>query len=660
MAKVTKQDVFIDFETFATVDLRTSSAYVYASDENTDIICMAYAIGNGPVKLWLPGEKLPKFLSNLEGITIHAHNANFERLIARHVCVKKFGWPEIPDETWCCTAAMAAAASLPRSLDGAAKALGLKEQKDGAGKKDMLRLCKPVLKKGERIRITKEMEPERYEPTYKYCLNDEFVERAIYKVLPRLIDMEEEVYHLDARINDRGLPVDMEEVRAGIRLCDEFARQKNLELAQLTGGAVKTATQSVALTEWLNDNGVFTDNVRKATVDELLEGDLPDLARDVLEVRKSIGKSSVKKLQAMERWNLGGRIRGTHLYHGASTGRFSGKGIQPQNFARGYGEDWVIDGIIRGAVHMDLEEFEKVHGEPFEEVSKCIRGFIKAPEGWKFLVCDFASIEARVLAWLADESVLLNNFYEGVDPYVAMAGDIYGKPLDAITKDERMLGKIAILGLGYGMGGSKFKDTVAAWGGGEIDEDFAKDVVKLYRERNEYIKKLWYAQERAFKECLEKPGCIIHEGRVYWRYDEETQFAYVTLPSGRRLAYYQPIIKLCDPPWRNADGSIPDKIEQITIMTTDFQRKWTRQKTYGGKIVENLTQAVARDLLTSAMNRVEKSGLEVNFHVPDEIVVLAPEAAEAGELERLMKKKPAWAAGCPVDAVAEEMRRYRK
>ena len=491
-------------------------------------------------------------------------------------------------------------------------------------------------------------------------MNDVFVERAIYKVLPRLNEVEEHVYHLDARINDRGIPVDLEEVEAGIRLCDEFARRRNEELSQLTGGAVKTATQSVALTEWLNEVGVDTDNVRKATVDELLDGDMPDLAREVLEIRRSLGKSSVKKLQAMVRWADGDRIRGTHLYHGASTGRFSGKGVQTQNFARGYGDDWVIESIIRGAVHMGLEEFEKVHGEPFEEISKCIRGYLKAPEGWKFLVCDFASIEARVLAWLADENVLLNNFYEGVDPYIDMAGDIYGCPNEAVNKQQRMLGKIAILGLGYGMGGEKFKDTVSAWGGGEIELDFAKDVVKLYRERNEYIKKFWYAQERAFKDCLNKPGTIVHEGPVFWKYDPDTEFARVTLPSGRQLSYYQPIIKLCDPPWRNADGSIPDKIEQITIMTTDFQRKWTRQKTYGGKIVENLTQAVARDLLVSALNRVENNGLEVVMHVHDEAVVLAPDSAEAGELERLMKKKPAWAAGCPVDAVAEEMRRYRK
>lgn len=660
MAKITKNDIFIDYETYATVDLRTSSAYVYADHHETDVICMAWAIGNGPVKLWLPGDKLPSWLFDLEGKTIHAHNANFERLITKGVCVKKFGFPEIPEETWCCTAAMAAAAALPRSLDGAAKALGTTIQKDGAGKKDMLRLCKPVLKKGKRVRITKDMEPDRYETTYRYCKNDVSTEREIYKKLPRLNEIEEKVYHMDARINDRGIPIDIEEVRAGIRLCDRFAERKNEELAILTDGSVKTATQSVALTEWLNEQGVDTDNVRKATVDELLDGDLPDLARDVLEIRRALGKSSVKKLQAMERWNSHGHIRGTHLYHGASTGRFAGKGVQTQNFVRGYGEDWVIDSIIRGAVHMDLDEFLEVHGEPFDEISSCIRGFLKAPEGHQFLVCDFASIEARVLAWLAGETVLLNDFYAGIDPYVSMAADIYGKPNDAVTKSERMLGKIAILGLGYGMGGTKFKDTVAAWGGGEIEEEFAKDVVKLYRERNENIKKFWYAQDRAFKQAIEHPGDIVGEGAVYWKYDADEEFARVTLPSGRRLSYYQPQIKLCDPPWRNADGSIPDKIEQTTIMTTDLTRKWTRQKTYGGKLAENLTQAVARDLLVSAMNRVETNGLEVVFHVHDELVVLAPDAAEASELERLMKLKPAWATGCPVDAVAESMKRYRK
>lgn len=368
------QTLSIDFETRATVDLKKTGVYPYAEHKDTDIWCMAWAFDDEEPVIWTPGMPLPaRIITHIEaGGEIRAWNAQFERVIWGKIMVPRYGAPAVRMSQWVCTAAEAAAMSLPRSLDQAAIALGLKERKDTEGYSLMMRMTRPRSVQADGTPIWWEIE-ERKQRLYAYCIQDVKVERAAKKCLHRLPAREREVYLLDQEMNDRGFPIDLALVDAAQALVDEGIERANITLSQLTGGEVEKVTQTQQIKEWM---GAPKQSLAKAAVAELLESDLDPAIRKVLGVRAEAGLTSVKKLKAMRHYACAdGRARGLMMYYGATTGRWSAKGIQPHNFPRGEVPD--IESFIP-EVMSGRYDFINMIEHPIVVVSALLRSMLTA------------------------------------------------------------------------------------------------------------------------------------------------------------------------------------------------------------------------------------------------------------------------------------------
>ncbi len=411
--------------------------------------------------------------------------------------------------------------------------------------------------------------------------------------------------------------------------------------------------------KWFEEVGLKLYDTQKATLDETLETDgdsafcdLTPEARRGLELVRALGRSSTAKYQAMADWMApDGKVRGGLLYHGASTGRWAGKGVQPHNFVKGtmkVDQDELWACLKRG----HRLEISQLYRGVMEALSNALRGAIIPSKGYQFYVADYNAIEARVLLWLVNDQKSLDIFRSGRDIYCEMASDIYERP---ITKDkdpqERQLGKATILGCGYQMGGSKFVSTAAMYGV-EIDEDFSKQVVDTYRETHPEVVAEWAAQEAAAKKAVQTRKTVFC-GKVSWFV--EGKFLYCKLPSGRRLAYAYPELKELEMPWGGTKLC-------LTFMGVDSKtHQWKRQKTYGGSIVENIVQAIARDLMADAMLRAGQYGYLVVLTVHDELIAEALIGhGSVHEFEQIMARNPDWAEGCPVLAEGWSGFRYKK
>lgn len=648
--------IFIDFETRSQVDIKACGAWVYAEHPSTDVLCMAYAVDGGEVFLWTPDDQiLPGIIAArlIDGDTIEAHNAFFERAIWANVMVKKYGWPAVHPDQWRCSAAKTAARALPRSLEGAGAALGCAIQKSQAGKATMMKVCRPR-KPTKADRSVWNTDPVDMMELYEYCKTDVEAERAINAAVRDLSPLELRVWQLDQKINERGVYLDKEAVIAALGLIARQTERLTAEAQALTEGAIKTVGQRNKVLEWVREQDTEIGGYTKQHLTEALAGVLPDKVRRLLEIRQQLGKTSTAKFQAMLNSVCSdGRIRDTLMYHGATTGRWTGKLVQLQNIPRGNVSDpETAIAIIKSG---NLELLELLYGNVMATISSCIRGMLVASPGHDFVVADYASIETRVLFWLAGEDRGLQMYRDNADLYVDMASAIYRKPVEQITKDEREMGKRAVLGCGYSMGGKKFKMTCKTYANVDIEEDFALYVVQKYREKYAPVPRLWYAQEGAAVEAVRFPGKIVPCGKVSWLLDAKV--LYCRLPSGRKLAYNSPEIKVVEKPW-GGDGY------QLSYMGMDSKTKqWTRQHSYGGMLVENITQAVARDLMAEAMLRVEEHGFEIVLSVHDELVAEIPEAADEGAIHgfcTLMAGKPQWAADIPIKAEGWRGKRYKK
>jgi DNA polymerase len=586
-----------------------------------------------------------------------AHNAmSFERVIWRHILAIRYGWPEPALEQWHCTGALAAAMALPRTLDAAAKALGLSAQKDIAGHRLMLQMARPRLVEPDGSIVWWEV-PDKVRRLIAYCRQDVEVERALLERLRPLSNAEREVFLLDARTNERGVAVDLELVGAAEALVAKTQAQLDTELQKLTGGMVEAATQSGRLLTWLRAREIEADSVDKPAVAELLDTDLPDDVRRVLEVRAEAARSSTAKLQAFRaRTCRDGRLRDNLVYHGAGTGRWSGKGVQLQNLPR---PSIVADTEAAITAIRQREEawwIDAFHGPPLGVVSDCLRGMLIASSGMELTAADFAAIEPRVLAWLAGQRHLIRLFATGGDAYRHMAAEIYVRSADAIAKGsvERQLGKQAVLGCGYGLGAPKFRTTCAK-AGIQIDEGLAERVVQTYRTTNDRIGALWRELEHAALRAVEQPGLTVPAAAGRVRFRIKGDFLWLILPSGRPLAYAKPRIEDVETPW----GELRPQVTYLGV--NSVTPAWERQNAYGGKWTENVVQAVARDLLAAAMLRLEQAGYPIVLTVHDEIVAEVPACSgSVEEFEAIMCQLPDWATGCPVAAEGWRGLRYRK
>lgn len=421
-----------------------------------------------------------------------------------------------------------------------------------------------------------------------------------------------------------------------------------------TDGAVKSGQQNAALQKWVIEKGYDIKDVTAETVSRLLaHDDLTDRVRRVLEIRRDLAKSSIAKYVAMEkRTEADGRIRGSHLYHGASTGRWTGRGVQFQNVPRGDLSEGDVEEAIAAIRARDADLLGCLFPSVPVALSSCLRSMVRAPEGKKLIVVDFAQIEARVLCWLAGQTDVLKQFMRGEDVYVGLASRIYNVPQDQVTKDQRFVGKVATLGLGYGMGAPKFRATLDKYGM-QVDQEFAQKVVDVYRDANGRVKRFWYRLEECAVESMARRQRSVRCGRL--RFLRQRNWMDVILPSGRTLTYISPQLEDVDTPWGETKP-------QLTYLSENsMSHKWQRTKTYGGKIAENVTQAIARDFLVGAMQRAEEAGYEVIFHVHDELVVeVDQDFGSIEELEKIITVVPEWGQNCPIAAEGFEAERYRK
>lgn len=645
----------LDFETRSTVDLKVTGVYPYAKHASTGIWCMAYAFDEEEPELWVMGQPFPERLREYiaTGAELRAWNAAFERIMWRDCARRIFpDWPEVQDRQWVCTAAEAAAMSLPRSLDECARVVGVQQQKDAAGYRLMLQMCRPrkVLEDGT---IVWWDTPDRLERLHPYCKQDVRTERSLARVLRRLTPQERELYLLDQRINDRGVRLDRELVVQAKEMVGHALKKANAEVRALTRSKVDAVSQVGRLLTWLRGEGLEVDSVAKRPLADLLATDLQPHVRAALEARQEAGKSSVAKLESMLEVAdpEDDRMRGLLLYHGANTGRWSGRLVQPQNFPRGE-----IDDIERYIEYVRTQSFDLLNclQSPMTVISSMLRSMIVASPGHRLMSGDFTAIEARVLNWLAGQTDITSQFAAGVDIYKANARRIYKlAPDEVVTKAQRQTGKFQELGCGFGMGKVKAVSAAKSVYGVELTEKEAEDIVAEYRARHPKVVNYWYDCEQAAFDAVREPGKPFYVGKC--RFVVKGKYLWLVLPSGRPLCYAAPKLAERETPW----GEM--RLAVVAWSVNSVTRKWESRAMYGGLWVENIVQAVSRDLMAERMPVLEAAGYPLILTVHDELVADVP--LGHGTLEdfnRIIAETPSWAAGCPVAAEAWEGERYRK
>lgn len=659
----------IDIESYSEAPLKKCGLYTYARHPSTEVLVLCYAFGDGPVNVWVPLDELPRsMIRNLkrgmdEGAELYiqrtcpwdleehvtsggecrAHNSQFERVMLNEHPGKDIGFPESTIEQWVCTAAKMAAHSLPRHLEGAANALGT-HRKDTIGKSDMMALCKP--RTGAVKRYTVDSDPARYLSMYFYCCDDVRAERGIDEEVPDLSWYERKVFEMDQRINDRGIRVDLAAVADAQVLVDEH----KVELAALcrkwTGGI--GPTQNKALADWVRDNGYDIENLQAPTIKEAVKDPAcPREIRRVLQLISIYAMKAVSKYTAIENAvSTEDRLYGMFMYHGAGTGRWSSTIVQLQNLFRPVIKD--ADTAIELMTLRDLAFLKVMYDmDPMKVIASCIRGMLIASGDGDIIAMDYSAIEARVLAWLADEETILDIFRTHGLVYEYAASKIFHKPIDQVTEHERFIGKIAVLALGY-QGGKNAFAKMAKQYGVEIPVEEAEIIKVKWREANAKIVKIWYELEEIAIAAVRFPGKSFSTKSKKIRFKVEGKFLYMYLPSGRRLAYFMPAL---------------DSEGKLTYMGIDtYSRKWQRCKTYGGKLTENAVQAIARDLLVNGMFNIEKHGVYSIIGTVHDEVITEVERGEGTkeELAALLCDIPRWADGLPVKAAGFKARRYRK
>lgn len=654
--------LFIDFETRSEVDLKKVGADNYARHPSTEILCLSFAHGGEPVRHIDYRDLSPGFLDNVlrPGDLLTAHNSHFEYLIWSEIGVKRHGWPDLSDPArWDCTMARALMCSLPASLEGAGKALGLPVQKDLDGRAVMLKLCKPA-----------GIYPLTGEPLFhdslalldrliQYCDKDVETEMQLNESLPELSLEERKIWELDLIINRRGVAVDLDMAAKAAKLTAELSDSLNACLSKLTGGQVSRATRLMEMKKWVEGQGVsLEDGLDKAAATAILNrDDVPDRVKEVIAIRKQVGKSSTAKYQrTLEVAGTDSRVRGVLQYHAAHTGRWGGRMIQPQNYPKGLGEKEqkeAIEVIKLG----NADVFELIYGDKsLETLSDCLRGSIVAGPGKKLVCADYNAIEARVLFWLAGEQSALTAYRKGESPYVEMAKYVFHN--EKITKQghpkEYAVGKSLVLGAGFGLGPVKFRASIKAQAGIEVSEELAERAIAAYREKYSAVKRMWYEIEGAAKAGM-KGEAKCCGGRVVWAMSGP--FLTCRLPSGRLLYYFKPEIKNVKTPW----GEMKETLHYWT--EDSITHKWGLEKTYGGALTENIVQATARDIMANGMLKVEKRGFFIVLTCHDELIGEIEEGDEAGKLAGFIAglcDKPGWAGGLPLAAEGFVAERYRK
>ena len=639
--------ISIDLETYSSVDLGKSGVYKYAESEDFEILLFAYSIDDGEVKVidLASGEIIPEeilsALSN-ESIEKWAFNANFER-----VCLSRFLEERLKPQGWYCTMIWSAYLGLPLSLEKVGEVLKLDKQKMNEGKA-LIRYfsipCKPTKTNGMRTRNLPHHDLEKWSIFKEYNQRDVETEMAIKKKLSvfPMPYSEWENYWIDQNINDRGILIDEVLVDSAIKF-DEILRDENMDRAiELTG--LENPNSPLQLKEWLNKKGLEIDSLAKKDVESALKN-TEGYIKEVLELRQELSKSSVRKFDAMK--NVKGkdnRARGLIQFYGANrTGRYSGRLIQVQNLRRNNLKDLEL---ARNLVkNEDYETLEILYESPSDILSQLIRTAFIAREGTRFIISDFSAIEARVLAWLAGEQWVLDAFENGEDIYCRTASRMFGVPVEkhGVNGHLRQKGKIATLACGY----QGALGALKAMGGIEmgLSEDELQSIVDSWREANPNIVSLWWDIDSVVKRVVKTRTKEKYKSLVI---SYEKGILFIELPSKRRLAY--PKAKI----GTNRFGGESIVYEGIVV-----GNKWDKIESYGGKFVENIVQAIARDILAEAMMRLEKKGFNIVMHIHDEVVIES-DSSSIEEINEIMSIVPSWAPGLILDADGFESEFYKK
>lgn len=702
------QPLYIDFETRSPVDLKKAGLMRYARDPKTEVLMMAWAIGDDDFRLWEMDQPLPLAVQQhvKNGGLVVAHNAQFELAIWNFIMAKYFGWPKLSIAQTRCTMAACYAHALPGSLEDAARALGLNIHKDTEGRALMLKMCKPYYYENG-VPVYHD-DPVMRQRLGAYCVQDGKVERDIYKRLPfQLSVKEQKLWELDQHINLRGIPFDMAALEGALEIADAEKARLNQQMALVTGGAVTACSAVAALKEWAADYGVMPDSLAKAELAELLEVEcLPLAVEAALRLRQASSRfTSISKLKAISQRHHKGRVSYTFQFHAASTGRFAGRGIQPHNFTRDLPDDpAVVEAIMEALRSRNVPELRQ-YGEPSTVISRCLRGFMHAEPGKLLAGSDFSSIEGRGVAWLAGEEWKLAAYRE-IDANPKMA-DMYERSYakafnvdpDDVTKEQRQIGKVMELAFGYQGGVGAFAklgktakiivvkeltpaiiEKAKSIGGQAFAESYVATFKDGWRRAHPAIKQYWYDLEAAAIAAVRDPGSIRSAGRkgreVSFR--KLGSFLWCKLPSQRVLCYPYPEVQnggefgrdyltFKGAPdalvWATYTGQ-KDRNEYNTTYIVDDPsntRQWSRISTYGGKLCENVTQAVCRDILTDAITRIAAAGFTVVAHVHDEIIVEGDfDEEDKMAFEILMNEVPVWAKDFPISAGCWMAPRYRK
>lgn len=685
--------IHIDFETRSKADLEAVGATAYAMHPSTEVMCLGYAVDDQPrvvltgtqVRaggLWARDGKIEP------GAVLVAQNAPFEDAIWEHVMHRKYGYPAMREPArWDCTMARALMIGLPGKLEDMARVLALPFQKDLDGRRSMLKLSKP---KADGTFWTEEEAPEDFAKMYAYNGIDVEVERAADKVLPMMGPHERAIWEHTLVVNRRGVAVDLALARRAAGIAKDLTAGLNDRLRDLTGGFIDKATQIARMKAWLAaqglpeflpkgplDEGLTDENgeeVEQASLDKasmlsLLERkDLSDLVRRVISIRQQVGKSSTAKyLKTIEAACEDGRVRDVLQYHAAHTGRDGGRLIQPQNYPKGFldpaDQTRAVDAIMSG----DADWFAILYGDrAMDALSDALRGTIIAGAGRELVSADYNSIELCVEMWLVGDEATLAMLRRGEKPYVEMARDIYPQIADLKKETHPKqydLGKRAVLGCGYGMGAPNFKLTCKIQANLDIEDELAQRVVSVYRDKYPLVVRLWAEIEQAAIAAVKNPGQAYAScgGKVLWSMSRDRRFLVARLPSGRYLWYWKPFVRMDKTPW----GAMKEAV--LYWGKHPKTKQWCVLKTYGGLFTENVTQAVARDLMMHGALKCEAAGFSQVLRVHDELLAeiygdderLVRDVA-LGEFLKTMCDIPTWATGCPVQAEGWVGARYRK
>lgn len=658
------KNLSIDIESFSDVDLSKGGVYKYSESPNFDILLFGYAMDGGEIQVvdLASGEEIPpEVIAALVDDTVikWAFNSQFER-VCLSVWLRR-NYPQdfcsysiaadtvrgyLDPSAWRCTMVWSAYMGLPLSLERVGAVLGLEDQKLKEGK-DLIRYfcmpCKSTKANSGRTRNLPEHDQEKWKRFSNYNRRDVEVEIAIQKKLAKtpVPDFVWDEYHLDQEINDRGITLDMTFVKQAIAIDQTSRKELITQMQALTNLDNPNSVQQMK--NWLVDNGLETDTLGKKAVAEMLKT-APEHLAEVLSLRQQLAKSSVKKYQAMHHAVCeDGRVRGTFQFYGANrTGRWAGRLIQLQNLPQNHIPDLEQ---ARALVRSGNEDALSMlyHSVP-EVLSELIRTAFIPRDGMKFIVADFSAIEARVLSWLAGESWRMDVFADNGDIYCATAGKMFHCNVvkHGENSELRQKGKIAELGLGFGGSVGALKAMGALESG--MGEDELQPLVDAWRQANPNIVRFWWAVDRAVKECIKQKIPTETHG-IYFSY--QSGFLFITLPSGRKLAYVKPRIG------ENRFGG-----ESVTYEGVGGTKKWERIESYGPKFVENIVQAISRDILAEAMTRLRCCLIVA--HVHDEIIIEADMRMSLSAICEQMSKTPSWAKGLLLHAEGYECSFYKK